>query len=168
MAPTLCGAAQTRVLTDECAGNQGCHRRTEVWTNRRDDLASPAPDLVKRDFTAASPNQLWVAGITYVSTAAGFRCEAAVFDVFSRRIAGWSYANHMRTELILDAIDNASSYADRAVNPRREDGQLVVIRHRAPRVSGWGTLGSDSNTMSHLSTDRRITTTERAQLSSRC
>ncbi|MDB9846272.1 IS3 family transposase [Acidimicrobiales bacterium] len=89
------------------AGLVGCHRRKKVWTTKRDESAAPAPDLVKRDFSAKAPDQLWVADITYVPTLAGFGYLATVLDVFSRRIVGWSYANHMRTELIVDAIDMA-------------------------------------------------------------
>ena len=89
------------------AGLVGCHRRKKVWTTKRDRSVAPAPDRVKRDFTAAAPNELWVADITYIPTLAGFGYLATVLDVFSRRIVGWSYANHMRTSLIVDAIDMA-------------------------------------------------------------
>ena len=54
------------------AGLVGCHRRKKVWTTKRDESAAPAPDLVKRDFSAKAPDQLWVADITYVPTLAGF------------------------------------------------------------------------------------------------
>ena len=112
-----CGRKRVARLM-KAAGIQGCHRRKKMWTTRRDESAAPAPDLVKRDFTAQEPNQLWVADITYVPTAAGFGYLATVLDVFSRRIVGWAYANHMRTELIIDAIDNA-------VELRRPDRGLV-------------------------------------------
>src|SRR6267143_1575875 len=59
-------------------------------TTRRDRDARPAPDLVERNFTANRPNQLWVADITYVPTAAGFLYLAVVLDAFSRRIVGWA------------------------------------------------------------------------------
>ena len=83
------------------------HRRGGPVTTRRDQEARPAPDLVDRDFTAAGPNQLWVADITYVPTAAGFLYLAVVLDAFSRRIVGWSMANHLRAELVLDALEMA-------------------------------------------------------------
>ena len=89
------------------AGLQGCHRRRKTWTTKRDPSAAPAPDRVERDFTAAAPNQLWVADITYIPTWSGFGYLATVLDVYSRRIVGWSFADHMRTELIVDAIDMA-------------------------------------------------------------
>ena len=66
------------------AGLQGCHRRKGPRTTRRRPDTAPAPDLVKRDFTAVAPDQLWVADITYVSTWMGFLYLAVVLDVYSR------------------------------------------------------------------------------------
>ena len=60
-----------------------------------------------RNFTAKSPNQLWVADITFVPTAAGFLYLAVVLDACSRKIVGWAMANHLRTELVLDALEMA-------------------------------------------------------------
>jgi putative transposase len=82
-------------------------RRGTVMTTRRDKEAGPAPDLVDRDFSALAPNQLWVADITFIPTSAGFLYLAVVLDAFSRRIVGWSMANHLRTELVLDALGMA-------------------------------------------------------------
>jgi putative transposase len=89
------------------AGLRGVSRRKGCWTTIRDPNARPAPDLVERKFVAEAPNQLWVADITYVPTWAGFLYLAVVLDVFSRRVVGWAMANHLRTELILDALDMA-------------------------------------------------------------
>ena len=89
------------------AGLQGASRRKGCWTTRRDRDARPAPDLVERKFVAEAPDRLWVADITYVPTWAGFLFLAVVLDVFSRRIVGWAMANHLRTELILEALDMA-------------------------------------------------------------
>lgn len=87
------------------AGLMGAsHRRGGPITTRRDKDARPAPDLVDRNFSATEPNQLWVADITYVPTAAGFLYLAVVLDAWSRKIVGWSMANHLRTELVLDAM----------------------------------------------------------------
>jgi putative transposase len=83
------------------------HRHGGPTTTRRDQNARPAPDLVDRNFTASGPNQLWVADITYVPTAAGFLYLAIVLDAWSRKIVGWSMANHLRTELVLDAMEAA-------------------------------------------------------------
>ena len=89
------------------AGLTGVSRRRGMRTTQRDETARPAPDLVARDFTAAAPNRLWVADITYVPTWAGFLYLAVVLDAFSRRIVGWAMANHLRTELVLQALDMA-------------------------------------------------------------
>jgi len=83
------------------------HRKGGPITTLRDAVARPAPDLVDRNFTATAPNQLWVADITYVPTAAGFLYLAVVLDAWSRKIVGWAMANHLRTQLVLDAIDMA-------------------------------------------------------------
>ncbi len=84
-----------------------CHRRGGPVTTRRDQEARPAPDLVDRSFAADEPNRLWVADITYIPTRAGFLYLAIVLDAFSRRIVGWSMADHLRTELVLDALEMA-------------------------------------------------------------
>lgn len=89
------------------AGLQGVSRRRGTWTTRRDKAARPAPDLVSRDFTAAGPDRLWVADITYVATWTGFLYLAIVLDAWSRRVVGWAMANHLRTELVLDALNMA-------------------------------------------------------------
>ena len=84
-----------------------CHRHGGPTTTRRDKEARPAPDLVDRHFTASGPNQLWVADVTYLPTAAGFLYLAVVLDVWSRKVVGWSMANHLRAELVLDALEMA-------------------------------------------------------------
>jgi putative transposase len=89
------------------AGLQGASRRKRYRTTGRDRDARPAPDLVDRDFTVDAPDKLWVADITYIPTWAGFLFLAVVLDAFSRRIVGWAMANHLRTELVLDALDMA-------------------------------------------------------------
>jgi len=89
------------------AGIVGVSRRRGVITTRRDRDACPAPDLVDRNFAAERRNQLWVADITYVPTAAGFLYLAVVLDAFSRRIVGWAMETHLRTELVLAALEMA-------------------------------------------------------------
>ena len=84
-----------------------CHRHGGPATTRRDKEARPAPDLVDRNFTASRPNQLWIADITYLPTATGFLYLAVVLDVWSRKVVGWSMANHLRAELVLDALEMA-------------------------------------------------------------
>ncbi len=90
------------------AGLQGVSRRKKVWTTRRDNNSRPAPDLVDRNFSADGPNRLWVADITYIPTWAGFLYLAVVLDVWSRRIVGWAMASHLRTDLVMDALDMAA------------------------------------------------------------
>jgi putative transposase len=88
------------------AGLQGVSRR-KARTTVRDETARPAPDLVDRQFTAAGPDRLWVADITYVPTWAGFLYLAVVLDAWSRRVIGWAMAAHLRTELVVAALDMA-------------------------------------------------------------
>jgi putative transposase len=88
-------------------GLQGVHRRRRGGLTRRDPQASPAPDLVERNFTPAGPDQLWVADITQQRTGEGWLYLAVILDAFSRRVVGWSMADHLRTELVLDALDMA-------------------------------------------------------------
>jgi putative transposase len=83
------------------------HRRRGPVTTRRDKESRPAPDLVDRTFTADRPNQLWIADITYIPTAIGFLYLAVVLDVWSRKVVGWATANHLRAELVLDAMEMA-------------------------------------------------------------
>jgi putative transposase len=89
------------------AGLVGVSRRRDVVTTRRDKDARPAPDLVDRHFTAERANQLWVADITYIPSSAGFLYLAVVLDAWSRRIVGWAMETHLRTELVLKALDMA-------------------------------------------------------------
>jgi putative transposase len=89
------------------AGIVGVSRRRFVITTKRSASEGAAPDLVQRDFTATAPNELWVADITYVPTWAGFLFLAIVLDAFSRRIVGWAMATHLKTELVLDALEMA-------------------------------------------------------------
>jgi putative transposase len=89
------------------AGLVGVSRRRSVRTTRRDELATISDDLVKRSFTATAPDQLWVADITYLPTWQGFLYLAVVLDAYSRRVVGWAMADHMRAELVVDALEMA-------------------------------------------------------------
>lgn len=88
-------------------GLAGVCRRRSIRTTRRDEAAAASDDLVKRAFAATAPDRLWVADITYLPTWQGFLYLAVVVDACSRRVVGWSMAGHLRTELILDALDMA-------------------------------------------------------------
>lgn len=88
-------------------GLEGVSRRSKRGTTRRAEDVRPAPDLVERSFVAEGPDQLWVADITYIPTWAGFLYLAVVLDAWSRRVVGWAMASHLRTELVLDALNMA-------------------------------------------------------------
>ena len=89
------------------AGLRGVSRRKWITTTVRDRRQRPAPDLVDRTFSAPGPNVLWVADITYIPTWSGFLYLAVVLDVWSRRIVGWAMETHLRTTLVLTALDMA-------------------------------------------------------------
>jgi putative transposase len=88
-------------------GIKGATRRKKWRTTTGDQNARPAPDLVERKFVATAPDQLWVADITYVPTGAGFLFLAVVLDVWSRRVVGWAMASHLKTTLVLQALEMA-------------------------------------------------------------
>ena len=88
------------------AGLQGVWRgkgKRSTVSEGRSDL----PDLVKRDFSASRPNQLWVADFTYVPTRSGYVYTAFVIDVYSRYIVGWRVMRSMETTLVFDALEQA-------------------------------------------------------------
>jgi putative transposase len=89
------------------AGIQGTHRRKRVRTTRPDKTAGRHPDLVNRHFKASVPNELWVTDLTFVPTWAGVAYVCFIIDAFSRMIVGWRVAGHMRTPMVLDAIEMA-------------------------------------------------------------
>jgi putative transposase len=89
------------------AGLEGAHRRRRRGTTVRVPGVRPADDLVARQFSPAAPNLLWVADIKQIETDEGRLYLAAVQDAFSRRIVGWSMADHMRAELVVDALQMA-------------------------------------------------------------
>jgi putative transposase len=81
--------------------------RRKVFTTRQDPDAVRAPDLVNRNFTADRPDALWVTDLTYVPTRSGMAYVCFIVDAFSRRIVGWRVAAHMRTDMVLDALEMA-------------------------------------------------------------
>jgi putative transposase len=93
------------------AGLRGCHgQRRQVRTTTPDRQASPAPDRVERAFRptdVGAPDRLWVADISYVATHEGWLYLAVVLDAYSRKVVGWAMADHLRTDLVLDALTMA-------------------------------------------------------------
>ena len=100
------GRDQTARLM-KVAGIEGARRSKRVKTTRPDPASARHPDLVQREFTATAPNRLWVTDLTFVATWAGVAYVCFIIDAFSRMIVGWRVASHMRTEMILDAIEMA-------------------------------------------------------------
>jgi putative transposase len=91
----------------KCTGLQGITRRRLHGCTRRDEAAVPSDDLVNRQFTAAAPDRLYVADITQHRADQGWFYLAVVLDVFSRRVVGWAMADHLRAELVVDALQMA-------------------------------------------------------------
>jgi putative transposase len=96
---------------------QGVHVRRR-WRRRGRPELGPAPDLVERRFSAEAPDRIWVADITYVPTAEGWLHLAAVMDLHSRAVVGWAMASHLRTDLVIDALEMAIA--------RRRPGEGLV------------------------------------------
>ena len=126
---------------------QGIHgvsrRRSRIRTTIPDKRAAPAPDLVNRDFSAERPDQTWVADITYVPTHEGWLFLAAVMDLYSRKIVGWSMSDDLEAPLVVDAIsmaiarrkpkpglvhhsDRGSQYASLAMGRTLRDSKIMA------------------------------------------
>jgi putative transposase len=104
-------------------GIVGAKRRGRPWrTTRPDPEAHRRPDLVGRDFTAAGPDELWVADLSYLRCWEGLVFFAFVIDAYSRRVVGWQLASHMRTTLVLDALRMA-------LGQRRLGADLALVHH---------------------------------------
>jgi putative transposase len=111
-------------------GIPGATRRGKPWrTTIADPAATRSPDLVNRDFTAERPDALWVADFTYVRCYEAMVFFSFVIDVYSRRIVGWQFAAHMRTDLVLDALRMALT--------RREHGADVDLIHHSDAGSQY-------------------------------
>ncbi len=103
---TCCGRKRVARLMRQ-ARLRGCMRGRRRGTTCRSKRGTPTEDLVKRDFAATQMDRIWVADITYVTTAEGFLYLAFVLDVHSRRIVGWAMEDHLRTEIVVDALQMA-------------------------------------------------------------
>jgi putative transposase len=112
------GITVARCTVDRLMGDLGLHGAVRGKTKRTtipaDDPGSRPADLVDRQFTASAPNRLWVADLTYVRTWSGFVYVAFITDVFSRRIVGWQASRSLRTDLALNALEQAIWERNRA------------------------------------------------------
>jgi len=112
---------------------QGAKRRGKPWRTTLPDLqARRRPDLVRRDFSAARANELWVADLSYLRCWQGLVFFAFVIDAFSRKIIGWQLATHMRTDLVLDALKMALA--------QRGGGADVELIHHSDRGSQYTSI----------------------------
>ena len=115
-------------------GLQGAVRGRKFKATIPDELALRPRDLVEREFKAERPNQLWVSDLTYVPTWRGFVYVAFVIDVYSRRIVGWRVSTSLRSDLALDALEQA-------IHQRLGDGGDRLVHHSDRGVqylrAGW-------------------------------
>jgi len=131
------GATIARCTVERLMKHQGLHgvRRGKVVRTTIPDKAVPCPlDRVNRQFKADRPNQLWVSDFTYVSTWQGWLYVAFVIDVFARRIVGWRVSSAMRTDFVLDALEQAlfdrqPERADTLIHHSDRGSQYVSIRY---------------------------------------
>jgi putative transposase len=112
-------------------GLEGVYRRRRKGCTIRDPAATPSADLVNRRFVADRPDALWVTDITQHRTGEGWVYCAVVLDVFARRVVGWSIADHLRSELVVDALDMARLRR----NPTA--GQTVVHSDHGAQYTSW-------------------------------
>jgi putative transposase len=119
----------------------GCHRRKRSFSiTRQDPKAEAAPDRVDRRFLATTPNQLWVADVTYVPTVQGWLYLACVTDVFSRMVIGWSMASHRKTGLVVDAVTMAV---------HRRGGHVPGVIHHSDRGGEYSSHALERELRSH-------------------
>lgn len=109
---------------------EGVHRRRRGKYGKKTGSTATAPDLVNREFIATAPDQLWVADITYLRSWEGFVYLAVVVDAFSRKVVGWAMADHLRTELVLDAVGMA-------IHTRRPRPGLVHHTDRGSQYTSY-------------------------------
>jgi putative transposase len=112
------------------AGLQGIPKRRFRRTTTRDRELSVAPNRLKQDFTAAAPNQRWVADMTYVRTGEGWLYVAVILDLYSRKVVGWSTSARLQRDLVLEALKMA-------VGRRTPSSGLI---HHSDRGSQYASL----------------------------
>jgi putative transposase len=154
-------------------GLVGVQRGRKARTTVADPAAARPPDLVERRFTAARPDQLWLADITYVPTWQGFLYVALVLDAFSRRIVGWQTASHLRTDLPLDALEmalwNRRVHTGQTVHHSDAGSQYTSIRYsdRLSEVGVMPSIGSVGDSYDNAMAEA-LNGTFKAELINRC
>jgi transposase InsO family protein len=143
------GAAHCTVRRLMCKlGLRGARRGKAFKTTIPDQNAQRLPDLVKRQFVAMRPNQLWVADFTYVATWNGFVFVAFVIDVFSRMIVGWRVSTSLKADFVLDALEqavHARSDTDGLIHHSDKGTQYLSIRY-SERLAECGIQASVGTT----------------------
>jgi putative transposase len=130
------------------AGVEGVSRKRRLRTTRPDPTAPRPADLVKRDFTAERPNELWVTDLTYMPTWSGVAYVCFIVDAFSRMIVGWRVASHMRTGMVLDALEMArwsrGTFLEGLVAHSDAGSQFTSIRYgeRLAELGAQPSIGS--------------------------
>ena len=143
------GTPVARCTIERLMRRQGLRgvRRGKVVRTTISDSRAPCPlDRVHRQFRAERPNQLWVSDFTYVSTWQGWLYVAFVIDVFARRIVGWRVSSSMRTDFVLDALEQA-------LYDRQPDRDQSLIHHSDP-----GSQGGFNRSSQHGVVDRILDT----------
>jgi len=131
---------------------RGVSRRKAPRTTQRKSGARPAPDLVKRNFTASGPNRLWVADVTYIATWAGWLYLAVVVDAWSRKVVGWAMFTHLRSTLVLDALQMAirQHRPKNVIHHTLTEARLAVFEF----IEGWYNPHRRHSALDYLSPNR--------------
>jgi putative transposase len=141
---TFCSRKRVERLMRQ-AGVAGIHRRRRAGCTRRDLDAQPSDDLVARQFDPVEADRLWVMDVTEHPTSEGKVYLAVVLDAFSRRVVGWSIADHVRSELVVDAVQMAiwrRQPPEGQVVAHSDHGSTYTSWAFGRRLRGAGLLGS--------------------------
>jgi len=111
-------------------GIEGCHNTKTQRTTMPGPNPVAAEDLVRRDFSATRPDEIWLSDFTYIRTWEGWSYVAVVLDVFTRRIVGWQMASHMRQSLVSDALEMA-------IANKRDEGSTIAHSDNGSRYTSY-------------------------------
>jgi putative transposase len=141
-------------------------RRWRRGLTRRRPGVAPHPDLVERRFSAQAPDRLWVADVSYIPTGEGWLYLASILDCYSRSIVGWSMADHLRTELVVDALEMATSRrrpAPGLIHHSDQGSQYVALAFtRRMRDAGIaGSMGSVGDAFDNAAAESFFATLKR-------